>query len=243
MCVIETDWGEMGYSRSGQVGPTLVFLHGTGCDSADWAPTFEQLPPEQARVAMDFRGHGASPAPERKFTLEDLADDVLALVDHLALERPVLVGHSLGGMVAMAATRREDRIAGLVLLEGWTSVAAGGRAFDEGRRYGALDLATIEQIEQKADRTLGGFSFANWAIFWDSVTTFDAHAYLETAAIPILEVYGALGRNARSEQELGVPPNPAVEWVWIPGAGHYLPHERPAEVAAACLRGLARVGG
>ncbi|MBI3987867.1 MAG: hypothetical protein HY343_13160 [Lentisphaerae bacterium] len=51
-----------------------------------------------------------------------------------------------------------------------------------------------------------------------------------------------MGRHAGTDAGLGTPPNPRVERVWIEGAGHYLPHERPREVAAACVLGLRRAG-
>jgi pimeloyl-ACP methyl ester carboxylesterase len=48
-----------------------------------------------------------------------------------------------------------------------------------------------------------------------------------------------MGRTAETERRLGVPPNPHIRWRWVAGAGHYLPHERPAEVAAICREAVA----
>ena len=231
MATIATYWGEMAYFDSGGLGQSLLFLHGTGCDASDWTRTIKKLPYEQRCIALDFRGHGRSTVPTKPFTLGSLADDVLYLSDNLRVENLVIVGHSLGGMVAMEVARRSSRVVGLVLLEGWTSLSSAGSAFDTGRFYGSLPEVAIAQIQQKAKETRNRFESEIWHDFWESVKNFDAYAYLEQACIPICEVFGGMGRNDLTEQKLRIPPNPNIQWVWIPNAGHYLPHECPAEVA------------
>jgi pimeloyl-ACP methyl ester carboxylesterase len=111
-------WGRLAFSDTENAGCPTVFLHGTGCDRADWQETFDGLSDKVRIIAPEFRGHGLSEVPRERFTLEDLVDDVLALVQALDLERPLFVGHSLGGMVAMALARKTENVAGLVLLEG-----------------------------------------------------------------------------------------------------------------------------
>ena len=231
MRTIEMSWGEMAYHDSGNLLPPLTFLHGTGCDASDWMPVIERLPSEQRCIAPDFRGHGQSSVPTQPFTLGSLAEDVGYLVNHLNLDELVIVGHSLGGMVAMEVARRLSSIVGLVLLEGWTSLSSAGNAFDAGRFYGSLSQATIAQIQRKAKATRSRFQAEVWHNFWESVEDFDAYTYLQHAQIPILEVFGSMGRNDLTEEKLRIPSNPSIQWVWVPNAGHYLPHERPSEVA------------
>ena len=231
MTTITTCWGEMAYRDSGGSGHPLIFLHGTGCDASDWTPVIERLPCEQRCIALDFRGHGRSTVPTKPFTLGSLADDVLHLVDYLSLHNLVIVGHSLGGMVGMEVARRSSCIVGLVLLEGWTSLSSAGSAFDAGRFYGSLSQTAVTQIQQKAKETRNRFNSEVWHDFWGSVENFNAYAYLEEARIPICEVFGSLGRNDLTGQKLCIPSNPNIQWVWIPSAGHYLPHECPVEVA------------
>src|SRR5690606_35851185 len=68
-------------------------------------------------IAPDLRGHGESAAPEGVYSMESLADDVRKLLDHLGLQRVVLLGHSLGGYVTLAfAERYPERLAGFGLL-------------------------------------------------------------------------------------------------------------------------------
>ena len=221
----------MAYHDSGNLLPPLMFLHGTGCDASDWMPVIDGLPRNQRLIALDFRGHGQTTVPTQPFTLTDLADDVLHLADNLRLQELVIVGHSLGGMVAMETAQHSSRVTKLVLLEGWTSLAAAGSSFDPGRFYGALSQEVIDQIQQKAKTTRSRFQPEIWNHFWGSVTAFDAYTYLQQAGIPIWEVFGGMGRNALTEKKLCIPPNPNIQWVWLPHAGHYLPHECPAEVA------------
>ena len=231
MTTIPMSWGEMTYLDSGRSLPPLLFLHGTGCDASDWIPVTKNLARNQRCIALDFRGHGQSSVPTQPFTLDSLAEDVEHCARHLNLHELVIVGHSLGGMVAMEVARRSSCVGGLVLLEGWTSLSSAGSAFNAGRFYGSLSQAMIAQIQRKAEATRNRFEAAIWHGFWESVKNFDAYAYLEGARVPILEVFGGMGRNDLTQEKLRVPPNPHIQWVWVPNAGHYLPHECPTEVA------------
>ena len=241
MTAIEMPWEQMACVDSGGDGFPLLFLHGTGCDSTDWTGVHRNLSRRLRLISPDFRGHGQSDVPAAPFTIGDLAGDVLYLLNDLDLRSALLVGHSLGGMVAMEVARRSSRVSGLVLLEGWTSLSAASRAFDTGRAYGTLSDDAIARVQEKSSKTRARFEQGNWVHFWDSVQRFDAYAYLRSAQIPIVEVYGAMGRHERTAANLKVPRNPLIEWVWIPDAGHYLPHECPVEVADACMRGLRRL--
>ncbi len=227
-------WGEMFFYDSEGSGVPLLFLHGTGCDSADWDLVISELPMEQRYITLDFRGHGRSPAPIEPFTIDCLADDVLNLIYALEVQEIVLVGHSLGGMVATEAARRDARVAALVLLEGWTSLSVTRTAFDTGRFYGSLSHEKIKEIQRKAGMTRERFIERVWGSFWGSVREFDGWTFLENAKIPIYEVYGELGRHESTEELLRIPSNPSIHIRWIPSSGHYLPHERPIEVAEIC---------
>ncbi len=235
MASVETDWGRMAYTDSDGSGHSLLFLHGTGCDSRDWKSVIEQLPRYQRHITLDFRGHGQSSVPTEPFTLANLADDVLHLTNAIGIQEVILVGHSLGGMVAMEVARRSSCITGLVLLEGWTGLSSAGSAFDSGRFYGALSQAEITNIQRKAEETRNRFKSNVWESFWTSVKDFDAYAYLEQACISICEVFGEMGRNELTEQKLRIPPNPNIQVIWVPNAGHYLPNECPEAISEICF--------
>jgi pimeloyl-ACP methyl ester carboxylesterase len=84
------------------------------------------------------------------------------------------------------------------------------------------------------------FPPAVWSRLAESGQAYDARAFLASARIPILEVYGDVGRTPETQLRLEVPPNPNITWAWVAGAGHYLPHEKPAEVAEICRRAIER---
>jgi len=108
---------EIAYVEVSGTEPALVLLHGF----TDTSRSFSLLAPHLAgrRLIMpDLRGHGASPAG-KGFGIADFADDIAGLIQHLQLDRPVVVGHSLGAMVAVAlAARHGEFIGGLVVMAG-----------------------------------------------------------------------------------------------------------------------------
>ncbi len=96
--------------------PTLVLLHALGCTGyLSWYPTIAQLSERHRVVVLDQRWHGRGIRSER-FTLEDCADDVVALLDVLGIDRVIPVGYSMGGAVAQLMWQRHpERVQGLVL--------------------------------------------------------------------------------------------------------------------------------
>jgi proline iminopeptidase len=98
--------------------PTLLLLHGgPGFDHSSFKPFFSPLADSVQVVYLDHRGNGRSDrsTPER-WTLDRWGDDVRAFCEGLEIERPIVLGQSFGGMVAMAyATRHPDHAAKLIL--------------------------------------------------------------------------------------------------------------------------------
>ena len=107
---------QLQYLDSGE-GEAVLLLHGLGSCAADWEPQIDALASGYRVIAVDLRGHGASPAPDGDWRIGDMADDVLRLLAQLGLRRVHLVGFSLGGMVALElANRAPDRAASLCLI-------------------------------------------------------------------------------------------------------------------------------
>jgi pimeloyl-ACP methyl ester carboxylesterase len=100
-------------------GVPLVLLHGFGNEAHVWDDFALTVAPYYRTLAMDLRGHGDSDRdPERRYEYESLVRDLESATGELGIERLVLVGHSLGGRVAMLfAGRHPERMAGLVIVD------------------------------------------------------------------------------------------------------------------------------
>jgi 3-oxoadipate enol-lactonase len=99
-------------------GPHVTFLHSLSTDHSIWESQVKALQGSHTLLTCDLRGHGQSSAPAGGYTLELLADDVLALWDALGVDRSHVVGISLGGMVAQTlALKARRRVGSLVLAD------------------------------------------------------------------------------------------------------------------------------
>jgi pimeloyl-ACP methyl ester carboxylesterase len=98
----------------GPTAPPLVLLHALGVDAQDWDEVMLSLAERYHVFALDQRGHGQSARPE-SYSFEAMRDDLKAFVDALAIEKFTLVGHSMGGTVALLfAEKWPERIVRLV---------------------------------------------------------------------------------------------------------------------------------
>ncbi|MFO7544031.1 MAG: 3-oxoadipate enol-lactonase [Trueperaceae bacterium] len=104
-------------TRGSTSASTFVYLNSLGSDLRIWDGVVARVP-EHAHLRFDQRGHGLSDAPSGPYSITALALDALGLIARTGLERAVLVGVSVGGMIAMrAALERPDLVAGLVLCD------------------------------------------------------------------------------------------------------------------------------
>lgn len=117
MPTVDVNGVELYYESRGE-GPPVVFLHGASLDHRLWAEFTSPLTDDYEVVVLDRRLHGRSGGnPDELPSIDTYVDDLHALVDALDLDSPVIVGHSMGGMVALRyADRHSDEIAGLVTL-------------------------------------------------------------------------------------------------------------------------------
>jgi 3-oxoadipate enol-lactonase len=109
------------YREVGHRGPALVLVQGLALDGRFWFEQPERLAGDAERpwrvLVPDNRGVGQSDLPRRPWSMADMADDVAAVLDHAGVRQAVILGISMGGMIAQhVALRHPDRVNGLVLL-------------------------------------------------------------------------------------------------------------------------------
>ena len=98
-------------------GPPVVLLHGWCCDRSFMTPLFVHfLAKHHSVVAVDLRGHGWSDKPGGSYSIEMFADDLGALCAELGLEKPILVGHSMGGMIVFELAVQHPALASAVVM-------------------------------------------------------------------------------------------------------------------------------
>lgn len=237
--------------RAADGSPTIVFVHGLGGSLHSWWAQLAACEAAGVRaIAYDQRGAGLSSKPEGPYSVELWAHDLARVIDALGLERPVLVGHSVGCMTAeRASVELGERAAGLLTIGGalqWRPEA--GPVFEERvrlARAGRMDeIATtvvgtgLSEDCRREDPVLTG-------LFRDLIASNDHHAYadwsaataaarmtdLERVACPVLACCG--------EHDPVTPPSfaqaiadavPQGRIEVVPGAAHWCQLEAPKTV-------------
>lgn len=101
MPVLMRPWGHMHFVDEGpKDAPAILFANSLGTDLRMWEGVSRRLP--HRCIRFDKRGHGLSATPAADWAVEDIADDAMALLDHLAIDQAIIAGCSVGGMVAQA---------------------------------------------------------------------------------------------------------------------------------------------
>jgi len=131
--------------------PVLVLLNSIGCDLSLYDLVVPMLTPDFRVLRIDTRGHGASDAPAGDYSLDLLADDVLAVMDAAGAAKASICGTSLGAMIAMAlAPKAPERVEALVLA--CTSPAMDPSTWDQ-----RLALIRAEGLSAIVDAVMGRF--------------------------------------------------------------------------------------
>ena len=130
---------ELAYERHGK-GTPLVLLHGFPLDHHLWDEVVTLLEDSFDQIIPDLRGFGESETVDRPYTMEDYASDIASLLDHLGIQKAAVVGHSMGGYVALAfASAYPERVSGLALVS--TQAPADPPERKEGRYKSAAEVA------------------------------------------------------------------------------------------------------
>lgn len=231
-------WMEAGAGR----GP-LVFLHGIGGDKESWQDDVAHFAAQGwCAIAWDCPGYGES-APPPEFTWAALSGALLALLDHKRISRAVLVGHSMGGMVAQDfVATHPDRVSALVL--SGTSPAFGRPDGEFQRRFVADRLAPLEAgrrmadiapalvdhmmapgvsdvVKQAAIRAMAHVPTSTYASAVRNLVVFDRRAALAGIAVPTLCLAGEHDPNAPAAMmEKMAARIPGAAYRCLPGVGH-----------------------
>lgn len=211
--------------------PPLVLIPGSFNAAGALKDIVDHLDPTLLVVVVDLPGHGGSWPPPVDGSIEQFAQDVLQVLDHLNLSSCFVGGHSIGGMIALEIARvRPEALRGVISIEGWTNHHAQHDAFhdDTMSTLSAEQMAQRERLRQQVLHRWTDRQRADFAAIWQ---TWDGFDVLQRTDLPILELYGDRGRQPATHEQLHLPRRDNIELHWLAGASHSLPLERPREVA------------
>lgn len=236
-------------------GKSVLFLHGIGGNRDSFADQLPRLAPKWRALAWDMPGYGASPAIE-PLTFEVLAQSVVGVLDAEGAEKAVLVGHSLGGMIAQeTAARFPDRVAGLVLFA--TTAAFGGKdetfkneflahrlaPLDRGKTMPEIAAELVQGLfgpnppaaaRERAIASMAAIAPAAYRAALRCVVTFNRAEELGRIACPTLVLAAEHDRLAPPKTLTRMAARiPGASYRCIAGAGHLANFEQPDQFDAA----------
>jgi len=240
--------------------PAIVFSNSLGTDHRLWDAQMPAVLDRCRVIRYDACGHGASDPPRGRVTIESLSNDLVALLDHLELERIVLCGCSLGGVIALwMCVNHPERVRGAVLANTGAKV---GTDESWNTRIAAVREAGTASV---ASRVVGRFLTEEFRLGNTTVTSLitgmllatDPAGYVaacealrEIDLRPVAPTVRAPTLIVGSDRDESTPPAlardlhasiPGSELVIIPGAAHLSNVERPDLFNASLVRFLDRL--
>jgi 3-oxoadipate enol-lactonase len=236
---------ELYYELHGSEGaPWLIFSHSLACTVRMWDPQIAAFKDRYRILAYDMRGHGQSAAPAGPYTLDMLADDVLALMRELKIDRACYVGLSIGGMIGQhLALKEPKRFEKMVLADtGHTQTPETIKQWEERIRIAQaqgmkpLVAGTMERWFTPAFRDrpqakriaelIAATPVAGYVGCGQAIMKLNTTGRLKDIKLPVLALTGEADAAAGGTKYIGEH-LPGAEFVNIPQAAHIANIEQP----------------
>jgi pimeloyl-ACP methyl ester carboxylesterase len=248
----ELDGVRLYYERAASSGPELLFIPGWCCDHTAFQPQFDYFSGPHGVTSLDLRGCGQSDAPEGGYSIPQLADDVVAVCGAAGIERAVVVGHSLGGMIAIELAARYPSLASALILVDPGPIDPLPETIEFFRDF-AEQLAGPdgEEIRREYVRDMGARDEeqARWivdhmcavpqavaAAVIRGVSEWNGREPFTRCQVPVLLIRARLGENPEALRLREIKPD--LEVGITVGAGHFHQLEVPVQVNAMIERFL-----
>lgn len=232
------------YRLYGKGEPAIVLVHGWSCDSNYWSAQLEALKKKYTVLTVDLAGHGGSDRNRTDWSIGRFGDDVAAAVKLIDNPKVIIVGHSMGGPVAIEAARRlEGRVLGVIGVDTFKSIglppppadqfAARMKLFEADFIGATRELVAQSFFTKKADpqfvnKIALDMSSAPPTVAIPSIkalNAWDARAAAQGFDLPLIAINSDLGVLTDETRIKGVFPTFRV--VTMAGTGHFLMMEDP----------------
>ncbi|WP_215398791.1 alpha/beta fold hydrolase [Rheinheimera oceanensis] len=248
------------YLQQGQ-GEAVLLLHGLGSCAEHWSAQMAELSQHYNVIAADFRGHGHSSPSRQPFTMQQLAADMLALLQHLNIARCQVIGFSLGGMVAFElALLAPQCIQSLVIINSGPQLAVQGWRltlllwfrlavirFLGMRRLGQIIGAKLfPQAEQQHlvaqfARQMALTDKRSYRHTLGAISRFSVQSQLDRLVLPVLVIAADQDYSPVASKAAFVSLLPDAELIVIPNSRHATPLDQPDALNTQLLSFLAKV--
>jgi 3-oxoadipate enol-lactonase len=253
--------GRFGYEAVGDMAlPPLVFLHGIGGAARAWRGQLDAFSDRYRAIAWDMPGYGGS-APLQSVSIASLADALQDFLQQIGATKPVIVGHSIGGMIVQQLLAKSPHIASAVVLAqtspafgkpdgNWQKNFIDARLgpLDRGKTLVTLAPSLVKELVgddpdpqglNLARDCMAAVPPATYRATMLALMGFDLRAALKNIAVPTLVLSGSKDNNAPAPMMAKMASYiPAATYIEIEGVGHLLNLERPAAFNAALDRFL-----
>ncbi len=243
-----TDGIPIFFTKQGNPNDTsLLFIHCLGCNSKYWEAQSKYFSRKYQIITLDLAGHGLSGTNRHSFTIEKYAEDVASVIRKLGLKKPILVGQSFGGAVAVAtAVKLPGRIMGVI------SINAFGESAQIPKKDNIEDfLKPFNKNYYKAAYPMIKSRFAPYtdkAIIYQiskdialappeiAVNSLRNYFYWMSDKYPIIRTKLSAPLFQMRSIKYSAEPAPPGNIIYIDSSGHYLPQEAPEKFNIALER-------
>jgi 3-oxoadipate enol-lactonase len=253
---MKTKDGRLSYLAAGNPSlPPLVFLHGIGGAARAWHGQLDFFKHRYRTIAWDMPGYGGS-APLPTVSIAALADALQDFLQQVRAMKPILVGHSIGGMIVQQLLAKHPRIASAIVLAqtspafgkpdgDWqkTFIEARLGPLDRGETLAALAPSLVKELAGD-DPDIGGMELARdcmacvpeaaYRATMLAMLGFDQRNALKDIVVPTLLLSGSKDKNAPAPMMAKMATYvPSARYIELEGVGHLANLERPAAFNAA----------
>ncbi len=247
---------KLAYLDSGAGEPPLVFIHGWSCNHTHWRDQIPAFASKHRVVALDLRGMGESDAPDQDYDIAGFVDDVAWLIREIGLERPVLIGHSMGGVITLNLLRKQPDFARAAVF-----VDAGITPFPE--QFQPLIAQMIEGLKSPAykdvasgfvkqflfrpespaqlrDEVAAGMAEASQRLMHTALASTLAEENCPAGPLPLPSLFVRAATFPATEEQI-TERYPGLQ-ITTMDAGHFVHMEKPEEFNEILSRFLEKVG-